>query len=190
MQKRNGVGTFVLSFKPSFFTHSLKNITSFAEDVESLGLKPKTQFLKQEVKEASGEIAKTLMLKGEKKIIITTRLRIADNIPLIIERSHLPYNEFKELISMNMELEGSLYKILTDKFGINLYRSVQSFQAIILVGENARLLKVKKGSPGIFLTSIIYDVDNIPIEVLHAIYRGDRYVFQVETGQYKPSLKV
>ncbi|RKX99467.1 MAG: hypothetical protein DRP55_07205, partial [Spirochaetes bacterium] len=87
-------------------------------------------------------------------------------------------------------LEGSLYKILTDKFKINLYRSVQSFQAIILVGENARLLKVKKGSPGIFLTSIIYDVDNIPIEVLHAIYRGDRYVFQVETGQYKPSLKV
>ncbi|MCK5552578.1 MAG: UTRA domain-containing protein, partial [Deltaproteobacteria bacterium] len=128
-----------------------------------------------------------LMMGGDKRMILTKRLRLGNGVPLVIERSYLPYGEYKSLL--RMKLTGSLYHILTEKFGAELHRSIQTFRAVALSEEDAKLLDVPPKSPGIFLESIIYDPKNIAVEVMHAHHRGDKYVFQVESGQFRYNIR-
>lgn len=185
--KKNGVGSFVTarSFQPVKYT--LQHISSFTDDMLKIGIVPRTKLINKSVIEASPEVAEKLMLGNEKTVILIERLRLGNNIPLVIERSHLPYNEFHKILKMR--LTGSLYHLLTKRFHIDLHRSIQTFRAISFTGEDAKLLHVPPGSPGVFLESIIYDSKNIAVELLHAYHRGDKYVFEVESGRYRFNFK-
>jgi GntR family transcriptional regulator len=187
VQKRNGVGSFVLSqpFQPVKYT--LQHISSFTDDMVRMDIVPQTKLIHKSVIEAPPEVAEKLMLGREKLVILTERLRLGNRIPLVIERSYLPHNEYKDIL--RMRLTGSLYHLLTKKFHVKLQRSIQTFRAIALSGKDAKLLGVTPKSPGIFLESIIYDSKNIPVEVLHAFHRGDKYIFEVESGRYRYDLE-
>jgi GntR family transcriptional regulator len=187
VQKKNGVGSFVVGqpFQPVKYT--LQHISSFTDDMIRMGIVPQTKLMHKSVIDAPSDVAKKLMLGREKLVILTERLRFGNRIPLVIERSYLPHREYKDILKMR--LTGSLYHILTKKFRVDLHRSVQTFRAIMLSGKDAKLLGVVPRSPGIFLESIIYDSKNIPVEVLHAFHRGDQYVFEVESGRYRYDLE-
>ena len=187
VQKRNGVGSFVTTRYISPVKYTLQNISSFTDDMTRMGITPKTKPIRQSVIEAPPEVAEKLMLGKGNLVILTERLRLGNNIPLVIERSYLSHQEYKAILKMR--LTGSLYHLLTKKFQVDLHRSIQTFRAIALVGKDARLLGLPSGSPGIFLESIIYDSKNIPVEVLHAFHRGDQYVFEVESGRYRFDLE-
>jgi GntR family transcriptional regulator len=184
---RNGVGTFISSKSPQTAKYSLDHISSFVEDIRDVGYKPRTELVSKNVIEATREISEKLMLGTSHRVIQVVRLRMGNQIPLILERSHLPYEEFTGIL--DMDLTGSLYQILVDHFGVTLERSVQSFRAVLLAGPEAELLKVPEHSPGIFLESIIYDAKGVAVELLHSHYRGDKYVFQVHTGTYRLNIE-
>ena len=188
VQKKNGVGSFVLGqpFQPVKYT--LQHISSFTDDMMRMDIVPQTKLIRKSVIGAPPDVAEKLMLGKEKLVILTERLRLGNRIPLVIERSYLPHQEYKGILKMR--LTGSLYHLLTKKFHVNLHRSIQTFRAIALSGKDAKLLGVSPKSPGIFLESIIYDSKNIPVEVLHAFHRGDKYIFEVESGRYRYALKV
>jgi len=187
IQKRNGVGSFVIARSGPPVKYTLQNISSFTDDMIRMGITPKTKLIRQSVIEAPPGVSEKLMLGKEKWVILTERLRLGNNIPLVIERSYLPYNEYKAILKMR--LTGSLYHLLTKKFHVDLHRSIQTFRAMALTGKDAKLLGLSSGAPGIFLESIIYDSKNIPVEVLHAFHRGDQYVFEVESGRYRFDLE-
>jgi GntR family transcriptional regulator len=187
VQKKNGVGSFVTGrpFQPVKYT--LQRISSFTDDMIRMDIVPQTKLIHKSVIEAPPEVAEKLMLGKEKLVILTERLRLGNRIPLVIERSYLPHKEYKDILKMR--LTGSLYHLLTKKFHVDLHRSIQTFRAITLSGKDAKLLGVPPRSPGIFLESIIYDSKNIPVEALHAFHRGDKYVFEVESGRYRYDLE-
>jgi len=187
VQKRNGVGSFVIVRSIAPVKYTLQNISSFTDDMVRMGIVPKTRPIRQSVIEAPPEVAEKLMLGKESRVILTERLRLGNKIPLVIERSYLPHQEYKAILKMR--LTGSLYHLLTKKFHVDLHRSLQTFRAIALAGKDAKLLGLPPGSPGIFLESVIYDSKNIPVEVLHAFHRGDQYVFEVESGRYRFDLE-
>ncbi len=187
VQKKNGVGSFVIARSPRPVKYTLQHISSFTDDMIRMGLVPQTRLIGKSVIKAPPEVAEKLMLGRGKKVILTERLRLGERIPLVVERSYLPHEEFKEILKMR--LTGSLYHLLTKKFHVDLHRSIQTFRAINLSGKDAKLLGVPAQSPGIFLESTIYDSKNVPVEVLHAIHRGDKYIFEVESGRYRYDLK-
>lgn len=187
VQKKNGVGSFVIGRTIQPVKYSLQHISSFTDDMIHMGVTPKTKLINKSVIEAPEGVAEKLMLGKERLVILTERLRLGNNIPLVIERSYLPHKEYKAILKMR--LTGSLYHLLTKKFRVELHRSVQTFRAILLSHEDARWLGVPPRSPGIFLESVIYDSKNIPVEVLHAFHRGDKYIFEVESGRYRYDLK-
>ncbi len=187
LEKRNGVGSFVLARPLQPVKYTLQHISSFTDDMIRMGITPQTRLLHKSVIRAPDEVSEKLMLGKEKGVILTERLRLGNGIPLALERSYLPYKEFKDILKMR--LTGSLYHLLTRKFHVNLHRSIQTFRATALSGHDAALLEVPVRSPAIFLESIIYDSKNIPVEVLHAYHRGDQYVFEVVSGRYRVDLK-
>jgi GntR family transcriptional regulator len=187
VQKKNGVGSFVIGRAVQPVKYTLQHISSFTDDMIHMGVSPKTRLISKSVIEAPADVAEKLMLGKEKLVILTERLRLGNRIPMVIERSYLPHKEYKAILKMR--LTGSLYHLLTKKFHVELHRSIQTFRATLLSDEDARLLGVPPRSPGIFLESVIYDSKNIPVEVLHAFHRGDKYIFEVESGRYRYDLK-
>ena len=187
IRKRNGVGSFVLVRSTQPVRYTLQHISSFTDDMIRLGIVPQTKLISKAVIDAPPDVAEKLMLGKEKLVILTERLRLGNRIPLVIERSYLPHKEYKGILKMR--LTGSLYHLLTKRFHVELHRSIQTFRATTFSGKDAALLGVPPRSPGIFLESIMYDSKNIPVEVLHAFHRGDKYIFEVESGRYRYDLK-
>ena len=187
VQKKNGVGSFVIARSLQPVKYTLQHISSFTDDMIRMGIIPQTKLINKSVIEAPSDVVEKLMLGKEKMVILTERLRLGNRIPLVIERSYLPYKEYKDILKMR--LTGSLYHLLTIKFHVKLHRSHQTLRAIALSGKDAKLLGIAPRSPGIFLESVIYDSQNIPVEVLHAFHRGDKYLFEVESGRYRYDVK-
>ena len=187
IQKKNGVGSFVLGGSLQPVKYTLQHISSFTDEMHRMGLVPQTKLLHKSVIKAPPEVCHKLMLGKEKRVIWTERLRLGNGVPLVLEKSYLPYREFKDILKMR--LTGSLYHLLTKKFHVNLHRSIQTFRAIVLSKRDAELLDVPAKDPAIFLESIIYDAKNIPVEALHAYHRGDQYLFEVVSGGYRIGLR-
>ena len=183
--KKNGVGTFVISKNNEKLQYPLTNITSLTNEFIKRGIKPRTRLIVKKVIYADEEMAKKLMLGSDNRVIEIKRVRCGNGIPLVIERSYLSYRDFKGLLEM--DIPDSLYKVLIEKFNVSLEHSVQALWAIELGKEDAKLLKVRPGFPAIFQESIIYDKENIAIELLHSCYRGDKFIFKVESGRFSPT---
>jgi GntR family transcriptional regulator len=183
LRKEKGIGTFVSSTMPVALTHKLNRISSFSEDLIDIGMKESTRVLKRGIESVQDHVAKTLLLGIDDKVIMICRLRAGNGIPLIYEESYLPCDIFKDMLEM--DLTGSMYKIISEQFNIILARCEQTIRAVNLKGKIAKFLNLPEDSAGIFMESITFDANNIPIEVLYSYYRGDKYIFEVELGRYR-----
>ena len=141
-----------------------------------------TKTIKVDVIEANQKIRELLELRENNKVIFTMRVKIAEKKPVLIERSYLPYDEFRELLTMN--LDSSLYHLLVEKFKIVLHHSTQIFSVEIAGDEDREIFGLSEPIPCMKLESVTYDPENIPIEVLHSLYRGDKYKFRTTSGEY------
>ena len=182
LRKEKGMGTFVLSSKPVALKHKLERISSFRDDLNEIGFKENTVILKKDIEDAPVHVAKALILGANSKVIAVSRLRMGDDMPLIYEESYLPREMFNGILGM--DLTGSMYKILSERFGTVLTRCEQTIRATNLNLTIAKLFNLPDNSAGLYMESVTYNESNIPIEVLCSYYRGDKYIFEVELGRY------
>jgi GntR family transcriptional regulator len=183
--KKNGVGTFVTSRVDDRVEYSLKNITSLSQEFSKLGITPKTRIISKKVITPTDDLSEKLMLGSDRRAIQIKRLRYGNGIPLVLERSYLSYREYRRIL--NMKLPESFYQLLIREFGVNLDHSMQTLRSIQLPDRDAQLLEVEAGFPATLQESIIYDSNNITVELLHSYYRGDKFVFKVESGSFSPT---
>jgi len=183
LQKKKGLGTFVCAETPLAITHKLKSISSFSDDLKELGIKEKTRIIKKGAEEAKEQVARKLILSPSGGwVVAIRRLRTGNEVPFIYEESYLPYHTFKDILEM--DLTGSMYQIIYESFNVTLARSDQTIRAVNLKGRIASYLDVPENTAALFMESLTYDDNNIPVELLYSYYRGDKYVFEVELGRY------
>ena len=180
--KEKGRGTFVQLYKPVALKHKLERISSFRDDLGQIGFKENTVILKKGIEAAPDHVAKILILGKDAKVVVVHRMRKGDDMPLIYEESYLPEKMFKDIL--DMDLTGSMYKILSESFSTVLARCEQSIRAVNLKGQIAKLFNLPKSTAGLYMESVTYNENNIPVEVLCSYYRGDKYIFEVELGRY------
>ena len=183
LRKEKGMGTFVSSSIPLALKHKLKSISSFRDDLREIGINDDTNVLKKGIEDAKNHISKTLLLGANNRVVVVRRLRAGNDVPFIYEESHLPGDMFKQIL--DMDLTGSMYKLLSERFNIVLARCEQTIRAINLKGKIAKILELPENSAGIFMESVTFDENSIPVEVLYSYYRGDKYMFEVELGRYR-----
>jgi GntR family transcriptional regulator len=183
--KKNGIGTFVTSRVDDKVQYSLKNIMSITDEFNKLGIEQRTVTLSKKVITTTDDLVEKLMLGNDQRAVQIKRIRYGNGIPLVLERSYLSYREYKRILSM--DIPDSLYKTLIDVFGVTLKRSIQTLRSIQLSDKDAQLLEVEAGFPATLQESIIYDQNNITVELLHSYYRGDKFVFKVESGSFSPT---
>lgn len=183
LRKKKGMGTFVSAESPLAIKHRLKSISSFGDDLRELGIREKTRIIKTGEEEAKEHVARRLILGPGSRVVVIRRLRTGDDVPFIYEESHLPCRIFRDILGM--DLTGSMYQILNERFGVTLSRSDQTIRAVNLKGRIASYMNVPENTAALFMESLTYDESNVPVELLHSFYRGDKYEFEVELGRYQ-----
>ena len=183
LEKRKGVGTFMRRKTILYPIHQLGKMTSFIDDFELNDVEIEDRIIYKGKVKASSEIAEKLMLNKGEQVVKIERLRIADKTPFLLEIQFYSFQDFGELL--DMEIKGSMYRLLTNKFNADLHHSSQAIRAVKAPRDVVQKCGMSRFEPCMFLESLAYTSQNKCIEVLHSYYRGDRYLFRVETGQYR-----
>ncbi len=122
--KRHGKGTFVSALNQQ--SQNLMDSYSFTDHMKSQGKTPTTKVLSFEILESTNYFAEKLgITPGDKmeklgitpgdKMIKIVRLRLADDIPMMLERTYLPFTEFTGLTEEKV-VERPLYEIFKDDY--------------------------------------------------------------------------
>jgi GntR family transcriptional regulator len=182
LRKVKGLGTFVASTESTSLRHKLNRISSFGRELHRAGIREKTLLLEKGVKTPPLWVTKSLALSSDSQVIAVRRLRTGDNVPLIYEETYLPEDLFAGILEM--DLTGSMYEIYSNTFDVGLTRCEQTIKAVNLEGKTADLLGLKTRAAALYMQSVTYNDRNMPVEVLCCYFRGDKYTFEVELGQY------
>lgn len=172
--KQHGKGTFV---SPEIFKQDLLKFYSFTEEMKKIGKKPSSKVLRFETIDIDDKIAKKMKVNVGAKVYKFTRLRLADEKPIMLETSYIPYSRFEGIKRNDLE-EKAMYDIFTKKYNAVFSKAEESFQPVLTREDEAKLLGNEPGSPSMMIERITYEGDNI-IEYTIGIARGDRFKYRV-----------
>ena len=185
--RRRGRGKVVASQKLS---RSLGHLYNFTEDMRAEGLVPHSKVLQNIVTDAPDEAAHHLMLdKNSLKVFKLMRIRLADNEPLLVETTYLPYSLCHGIEDFDFSKE-SLYITLQKIYRMNIFRAVESFEPARMNRENAALLNCRESSLAFSINRVAYLVNGAPVEYTRSISRADKCVYSVEMHTAKNELAI
>lgn len=174
LMRKHGSGTFVM--KPvSKLQQPLSHLTSFTEDMARRGYTTRSEWLERGLFTPSPDEMMQLGLKVGIMVARLGRLRIANELPLAIERASLP----ADVLPDPKAVETSLYAEL-HRTGHRPVRAVQRISATNVGKDEAALLAVPVGSAGLTIERVSYLASGRVVEVTHSLYRGDAYDFVAE----------
>jgi GntR family transcriptional regulator len=168
---QRGKGTFVSEIK---LEKNFRQVLSFSEEMQARGSRPGARVLSFEVAEPAADAIAALRLAPGEKVISLQRVRTAGSSPVALEWSRLPSRLCPGLVE-SFDPAGSLYRVLFERYGIQIVVTDEVAEAGLAGVEESRFLRVKKGSPMFFFTRTSYVQTGQPVEFVKSVYRGDRY---------------
>jgi GntR family transcriptional regulator len=174
LYRRQGYGTFVAEPK---IERKVAKLTSATLDIKEAGLEPGSIILERNVLTPAEEVRRMLSLGSGDEIIEIIRLRLADGEPIAISRAILPVRIFPQLVTAGLEGVLSLTQFLEQEYGCKIAYAEQKIQAVSADSYQSKLLKIKRGSPLLYLNRIFHSNAQSPIGIFDSFYRGDRYIF-------------
>jgi GntR family transcriptional regulator len=182
LRKKKGTGTFVSAPAPAELRQKLTHISSTTDLMQDSGIKQRSKVLEKRIIQAEDKIASALFLGANKKVILVRRVRMGNGTPYVYEESYLPFDLFDGILGM--DLTGSMYKLISERFNVVLARCAQTISAVNLNADIASILQMRENAAGIFMESLTFDENSIPIEILYSYLRGDTYKLEIELGRY------
>jgi GntR family transcriptional regulator len=182
MFRRAGKGTFVAQPK---IAHGPSQLLSFSAAMDAQDVEHHTKVLDARMLTAPSNIAGDLQVAPGASVAFVRRLRFIGDEPAAIHMSYIPAR-FSSVL--DGDLTGSMTRLL-DSVGAKVARTNDTIEAVAASGDEARLLRVRAGSPLVLIVGVAYTSDLVPVRHSEALYRGDRFRFRVDTtGQ--PELRV
>ncbi len=172
--QRRGSGTFVAP-RVERVEQALSLLTSFSEDMRRRGRAVRSVWLSREVLAPSPEEMMALGLTAHDRVARLERVRLADEVPLAIERATLP----RAVLPDPEAVGSSLYAHLGGR-GLRPVRAVQRISAANLGARDAGLLEVPVGAAGLRIERVSYLASGRVVEFTRSLYRGDAYDFAAE----------
>jgi len=172
-----GKGTYVRS--ANIVNRSATKILSFTRNMRQVGLIPSTKLLDSEI--IQSDVSTTIagrVYSIKKPVCKITRLRFADEMPMMIEERFISLEFCPDIHKENLEV--SLYDIYKNIYNLQISRINQSIKAIIIRDELKGYFQAKKSIPGFRVNGVTFCGKELILEIEESIYRGDRYEFTVE----------
>lgn len=181
LEFKKGIGTFV---RGGIIDYDLRALVSFTDKALAAGKTPSTRTLEVSTiraKQAADiDVADKLHLQPNDKLYYIIRLRLADQLPVILEYRYV-VEKFCPQLSPT-ELNGSLYALWVEKYKLDIIGADQTIRAILIEGEDARHMQVADGTAGLVVQSVGYLSGSVPLWWERTLYRGDAYEFRNRLG--------
>ncbi|MCM3731137.1 GntR family transcriptional regulator [Fictibacillus nanhaiensis] len=174
LTRRKGKGTFVSGKK---IEQKLLGLTSFTEDMKARGYKPASKLVSFQTIKANHQLAKALEILQNEEVYEIKRVRLANEVPMAIETTVVPV-KLIDLKEIHIK-EGSLYSQV-ENAGYYIDFANQSLEASIAREAESEILEIAKGAPVLLIQRQTYLTTGKPLEVVHSVYRGDRYKFMID----------
>jgi GntR family transcriptional regulator len=168
--RRHGAGTFVSQPK---IAQEL-TMTSFTDDMRRRGLTPESRTLDLHVTSAGARLGRLLHVSPSERVIVASRLRLADGESMAMETLHIRERHVPSLTARDLE-EHSFYELLEDRYGIVVVGGEQTIEPTVTDEEESAALGVPLHSPAFRFERITHTATGEVVEFVESIYRGDRY---------------
>ncbi len=173
LEKRHGDGTYV----SSKMNQDLQSFYSFTEEMKKIGRTPWSKVLGFEYIKADEKIARKLGCDLHDPVIQIIRLRMADDTPMLYERTYLPRNRFSALSKQDIE-ENPMYDVFRNKFDVTFSKAEEVLKPVTTRDYEAELLEINQAVPSMMIERTTFEGDTI-IEYTISIARGDQFNYRV-----------
>jgi GntR family transcriptional regulator len=174
LHRQRGRGTFVA---PAKLHKQPSSLLSFTEDVTRRGKRAAARVLQARFASLPPVAVGSLDVEVGRAGVVIERLRLVNDEPIGIERSHLAFDGCQGILEA--DLSSSLYTVLREEFGLVPVRAAESIEAGACSKRAAEVLGVQPGAPVLLITRTTYGSNGRPFEFVQSTYRCDRYVFHV-----------
>lgn len=174
--KLQGKGTFVSSIEN--VKTDLASTYSFTDQMKQLGKQPQTTILSFEKVSVTPYLASYLNMDVGSDVYELERLRLADGLPLMFERTYMPVTSFEGL-SQELLSQKPLYDIFAQDFKQKIRTAEEEFAASIALDYEAELLDIPKESAVLHITRRTYNDKNVMIEFTFSIARADQFRYRI-----------
>ena len=176
--RRRGSGTYVSEPK---IAQEL-TMSSFSEEMRRRGLRPASRTLSLEVTHAGAYLGRCLHVSPSERIVVATRLRLADDETMAIETLHVPEPLVPGLTREDFD-RTSFYDLLTERYGIEIVGGIQTIEPTVTNEEESEILGVPLHSPAFQFERTTRSESGTIVEFVRSIYRGDRYRLVTELNR-------
>jgi len=173
--RQRGRGTFV---RPVLASKPVKaDVTGLMENLLQMGLRTKVRVLEFCYMAASHEVAHQLELNRGAIVQKAVRLRSYKGKPFSYATTYVPEEIGRTFTETDLTNQPLLS--LLDRAGIRMTSAEQRVTARAADAVVGRLLDVEIGAPLLLIVRVVRDQKDRPVEYIRALYRPDRYEYQV-----------
>lgn len=166
--KRQGVGAFVAEKK---IHRRIEGIMGFTQNCAAEGKQAGAVLIAAELVEPTVMDMENLQIKSNEKVIRIVRLRLSDNVPVILEEVRFS-QRFAFL--MGQDLTTSIYQMLADQ-GYILDHSTMEIEICSANEQESRLLEVEEQEALLLTKSMVYGPQGEPIHYCKNVINLSRY---------------
>ncbi|MBM6774312.1 GntR family transcriptional regulator [Olsenella profusa] len=174
--RQHGRGTFVAD--RSAQATNLSQQYSFTEQMRSMGRVPETTILEFSEFDADKQLAERMGVRPGDRLFKLKRLRAADGVPMMVEKTYLPVRKF---LTLKRPLLDSmpLYEIIESVYHEKIRLAEEEFFASVARTADAHLLGIAEGDPVLDLVRTTYNTSNEIIEYTLSVARADQFKYKV-----------
>ncbi len=180
LETRRGAGTYV---RETVLDYDLERLVSFTDKAVAVGKRPSTILLAYRTLRASDApipIREALSAEGHTHLVYMERVRLADDIPVILERRHVAAYLCPSI--KRSDARGSLYAFWTQRCGLVISGADEVIHAVRASKGDGALLKMPAGAPCFKITATGFTSDGRALWHEETLYRADVYEFRNRIG--------
>jgi GntR family transcriptional regulator len=176
IERRRSAGTRVI-YRPSPAPMTA-DISGVLANLADMGRRTAVKLISFDYVPAEGLVAQALGVGPDQVLQRAVRVRAVDGLPFSYLTTHIP--ESVAVTFSKQELAARPLLELLERAGVKAERARQRISAGLATPDVAKALGVRTGSPLIELLRVVYDQRGRGVEHLHALYRPDRYAFEID----------
>jgi GntR family transcriptional regulator len=182
IKREQGRGTFVAAPK---IPRTLPRMASFTDDMLAKGARPSTRLLEGGEVDPPETVAARLQLLDGDRTLRLYRLALANGRPIALLEAFLSPTpvlqpRFGDLLDASRNAQFSLYAAL-ERMGIVFTHADEKIGATAATAAQGALLETSTGAPLLEMVRLSFVRGDQPVELVKAVYRGDRYQYQLRS---------
>jgi GntR family transcriptional regulator len=176
IERRRSAGTRVIYRQtPAPMTADISGVLA---NLAEMGRRTAVKLLAFDYVPAEGAVAQALGVRPDQLLQRSVRVRSVDGQPFSYLTTHVP--ESISVTFTRQELASHPLLDLLERAGVKVEHARQRISAGLATPDVAEALGLRTGSPLIELVRVVHDQDGRGVEHLHALYRPDRYAFEID----------